>query len=40
METDEEVKELEELLSKSKFKPIESPIVKLIKKLKGGKNNV
>lgn len=34
METKEEVKELEELLDRSKFIPIENPIKKWFKRLK------
>jgi len=34
METDEEVKELEEILEKSDFKPIESPVKRWFKALR------
>ena len=34
METEEEVKELVKILEDSKFKPIESPIKKWLRKLK------
>jgi len=34
METEEEIKELEEILSKNKFVPIESPLKKWWRKIK------